>query len=274
VALAESQRAAAQAALNFAEARVKTSMAIYRQIIGDDPHQLRTPRGVDYLAPRNIQEALNIAFGEHPAILATQFLVDQADWGVKRAESDLLPTLSLEGTVARGYDRGSDFNDSDSASVIARLRVPIYQGGRVSATVRQRKEVLGQRRIEVDQTVDNVRAAVFSAYSELESAKASVEAGIVQERAAKLGLEGTVEERKVGQRTTLDVLRSQQDVIDAQVTLSTSRRDVIVAGYAVLSAIGRLSPDRLKLAVVDYDPIEHYEIVKDKWFGLRTPDGR
>lgn len=274
VALAESQRASAQADLNVTNARVKTSIAVYRQIIGVDPGKLQYPRGVVHLVPKDIRSALNIAYDGHPAILATRFLVDQADWNVKRAESDLLPTITLEGSVARGYNRGSDLGDVDNATVGAFLRVPIYQGGRVSATVRRNKEVLGQRRIEVDLTVDDVRAAAVSAYSQLESARATVQAGIAQERAANLALQGTVEERKVGQRTTLDVLRSQQDVIDAQVTLSDAQRNQIVAGYAVLSAIGRLDADNLRLAVVGYDPIEHYEIVKDKWYGLRTPDGR
>ncbi len=274
VALAESQRAAAQADLNVANALLKTSIGIYRQIIGVDPGKLIAPRGVANLAPRDIPTALNIAYDEHPAILATRYLVDEADWNVKRAESDLLPTVTLEGSLTRGYNRGSDLADNDNATVTARLRVPIYQGGRVSATVRRNKETLGQRRIEVDLTVDEVRSAIISAYSELESARATVQAGIAQERASNLALQGTVEERKVGQRTTLDVLRSQQDVIDAQLTLTDARRNQIVAGYAVLSAIGRLDANTLRLAVVDYDPIEHYEIVKDKWFGLRTPDGR
>ena len=113
----------------------------------------------------------------------------------------------------------------------ARYNVPIYQGGRVSAIVRQNKEILGQRRIEVDESVDNVRAATVSAYSQLNAAVANTTAGEAQLRAARLALEGSVEERRVGQRTTLDVLRAQQDVIDAQLLLTGSRRDSIVAGY-------------------------------------------
>lgn len=235
---------------------------------------MRAPRGVTSLIPRRVDRALEIAYAEHPAILATKFLVDQADFQVKSAESDLLPTVTLEGNVSRAYDRAIPDTITDSASVTARLRVPIYQGGRVSAQVRQNKEVLGQRWIEVDQTVDQVRAATISAYSQLEAAIAASESNKVQVRAANLALEGTVEERKVGQRTTLDVLTSQQDVITAQIALTNAQNDIIVAGYGALSAIGRLDAGRLSLAVQQYDPADHYEIVKDKWFGLRTPDGR
>jgi outer membrane protein len=87
-------------------------------------------------------------------------------------------------------------------------------------------------------------------------------------------LEGVIEERNVGQRTTLDVLDSQADVINAQISLVEAERNVVVASYAILSAVGNLSARRLSLQVAEYRPEEHYNAVKDKWYGLRTPDGR
>jgi outer membrane protein len=82
-----------------------------------------------------------------------------------------------------------------------------------------------------------------------------------------------VEERRVGQRTTLDVLNTQTQVINAQIALANSSRDVKVAGYAILSSIGRLSASRLRLKVATYQPEKHLEEVEDKWFGLRIPSG-
>jgi outer membrane protein len=106
------------------------------------------------------------------------------------------------------------------------------------------------------------------------SAKASTLANIQQERASKLALSGVIEERKVGQRTTLDVLNAQSEVLTANELLVNSRRNELVAGYAVMSAIGRLNSRRFSLKVAHYEPKEHYRAVKDKWYGWRTPDGR
>lgn len=274
VAQAEASQAGTVAQLSAARAQLQSSLAVYRQIIGKDPEKLKGPGSIAKLLPSRLDSALEIAFGEHPAILATKYLVDQADWNVKSAQSSLLPTVSLDGSAARRYDQQAPGTQVDSASISATLRVPIYQGGSVSATVRQNKEILGQRWIEVDETVDSVRAATVSAYSQLQAARASAQANEVQLRAANLALQGSVEERKVGQRTALDVLRAQQDVINAQVSLANSQRDSVVATYAVLSSVGRLNSERLNLAVERYSPEEHYIAVKDKWFGLRTPDGR
>ena len=53
-----------------------------------------------------------------------------------------------------------------------------------------------------------------------------------------------------------------------------SQRDRVVASYAVLASVGRLSTGLLGLKLKTYDPVVHFEQVKDKWFGIRTPDGK
>jgi len=273
VAQARASRAAAQAQASSALATLKSSEAVYRQIIGNKPRKLSNVKGVAGLFPKSSSQGVSIALGGHPAIKSTEFLVEQAIYNVKSAESGLLPRVDLQGSATRNFDPSATTSVSDNLSVTATLTVPIYQGGAQSAQVRQNKETLGQRRIEVDQSVDNVRAAVVSAYSQYEGAKAALAANREQLKAANLALDGAVEERKVGQRTTLDVLDTQTQVINAQIAFANSNRELKVAGYAILSAIGKLSADRLKLNVAIYKPQEHLEEVEDKWFGLRVPSG-
>lgn len=288
VAQAESEQALATALLNTALAQVATSEAQYLDVIGDPPNNLDggtlPPRGV---IPSSISQAIALSQQEHPAILATQFAVDAAAFNVKSLEGQRLPIVTLSGSVDNTYTA----NDTDpnsaglpgvdvttqndiSATVGAQVTIPIYQGGLVSSQVRQAKEVLGQRRIEVDGTRDQVRSAVASAWAERQAAAANVEGYRAQVSAAQLALNGVVEERAVGQRTTLDVLNAQSDVITAQILLAGAQRDAIVAAYTLASSVGRLSPERLALGVKSYDPEVHYKAVEDKWYGLRTPDGR
>lgn len=280
VAQADASRSAAEASLAQARAQALTSAATYRQIIGDEPGNLKVPAVMGKLLPRNLDVATAVAAEEHPAIQASEHLVDVAGFTVKATEGGLLPQLSATATVSRNYRNTvpDTFTSSDgtnsSASIGATLTIPIYQGGRVAAEVRQSKESLGQARIEVDVSRDQVQQAITSAWTQYQAAIQSVAANRDLVAAAQLALNGVIEERNVGQRTTLDVLNSQADVINAQINLASSERDVIVASYAILSAMGRLSARALGLQVAEYKPEEHYEAVKDKWFGLRTPDGR
>jgi len=89
-----------------------------------------------------------------------------------------------------------------------------------------------------------------------------------------MALNGVRDEAQVGQRTTLDVLNAQQALVNAPVSLVTAQRERVVASYALLAAVGRLSPQVLGLVVPVYDPMTHYQQVRDAWIGVRTPDGR
>jgi len=82
------------------------------------------------------------------------------------------------------------------------------------------------------------------------------------------------EEARVGQRTTLDVLNAQQALVNARIALVTAQHDRVVASYNLLASVGRLSPRVLGLATPIYDPIIHYQQVRDTWYGVRTPDGK
>ncbi|WP_244486523.1 TolC family outer membrane protein [Aureimonas sp. Leaf324] len=286
VAQAQAQQALATALLNTALSQVASSEAQYLDVVGDPPGNLEagTPpnRGA---IPSSVGEAVRVSQEQHPAIQATKFAVDAASFQVKSAEGARLPTLAVTGQIDNAYalsDRdpnqlpGVDVNTQNevSGTVGAQLTVPIYQGGLVASRVRQAKETLSQRRIEVDNVRDQVRSAVASAWAQRQAAEANVQGYRAQVAAAQLALNGVVEERNVGQRTTLDVLNAQSDVITAQILLAGAQRDTIVAAYTLASAVGSLLPDRLALEVDRYEPEEHYQAVQDKWYGLRTPDGR
>ena len=189
-------------------------------------------------------------------------------------EADLYPTVGVTGTLAKRYDFSSSGDERFSASVVGRLTVPIYEGGLTYSRTREAKETAGQRRIDVDTQRDLVRATVISAWGSHEAAKAQIEAAQAQVSAAETALNGVREEAKVGQRTTIDVLNTQQVLLNARSILVTAQRDRVVASYAVLSAIGRLSARTLSLKVAEHDPRRHYEQVRGKLWGLQTPEGR
>ncbi|RUX01434.1 transporter, partial [Mesorhizobium sp. M8A.F.Ca.ET.059.01.1.1] len=279
VAQADASRASVVAALSAARAQALASAATYHQVVGDEPGKLKAASPLGRLLPSSLDAAIAIGSAEHPAILATQHLVDAAAFSVKSSEGALLPQLSASAGVSENYrnaipDLSGSNGNSTSANIGATLTIPIYSGGRTSAVVRQNKESLGQARIQVDVSRDQVRQAVATAWSQYTAAQQSASANKQVIDAAQLALNGVIEERNVGQRTTLDVLNAQAAVITAKINHAGYERDVVVASYAILSAMGRLSVDRLGLAVTKYKPEEHYNAVKDKWIGLRTPDGR
>jgi outer membrane protein len=274
VSQADARRAEAQANLNTALANLNTSRAVYRQIVGNEAKNLSADTTIGLLVPKSIDEALRISEDSQPLIRQAQHLVDAAIFSSKAIEGELLPTVSVVGSASRSWNPSSSISQQDAASIVGRVSIPIYQAGSVSSRVRQSKEELGQTRLQLDVTRDQVRANVISAWGVYQAAEASISAARAAVEAQKLALEGVIEEQRVGQRTTLDVLDAQRELVNQRVNLVTAQRNRIVGGYQLVSAIGRLDADTLSLSVVKYQPTEHYKAVRDKWFGLRTPDGR
>ncbi len=275
VAQAESSLAGSKADYAVAQSNLQTSVASYRRLIGVEPRQLQPAQPIERLLPRTLEQSIGTGLSEHPQIVGALHQVDQAVSQVKVAEGALLPTASLQGNVMQSNDTsGFQGYDMWSASVVGQINIPLYQGGAEYAAIRQAKELLGQSRLAVDSARIVVRGAVATAWGQLAAARASIVAFQAAVKAAEVALNGVREEAKVGQRTTLDVLNAQQTLLNSRVQLVTAQHDRVVASYAVMGAIGRLSAQGLGLGVVAYDPSLHYDQVKNKFFGWSTPDGR
>ena len=279
VAQAEARRAESLATLAAAQANLKTSRAAYEQIIGHPPGNLVTPPSIRHLLPSDINEAMTLGDGENPLILAAVYTEEASLYAVQQIMGELLPVVTLE---AQYQERGGFLNtpdvagdqeleEEDTTTVTGRLNVPLYQGGGVSARVRQAKETNNQLKKEVEDARLRVHADVIANWGILQSSGPAITSAQAAVSANKIALTGVREEEKVGQRTTLDVLDAQRELLNSQIGLVTALRDRIVAEYSIYAAIGRMDAQTLGLPVPYYDPIEHYDIVKNKLMGLRPP---
>ena len=279
VAQAEARRAEALATLAAAQANLKTSRAAYEQIIGHPPTNLVTPPSIRHLLPATLDEAMTLGDGENPIILAAVYDEEASLFAVQQIEGELLPSLTLE---AQYQERFGFLNTPDipgdpsldgefTTTVMGRLNVPLYQGGGVAARIRQAKETDNQLKKEVEDARLRVHADVIANWGILQSSGPAISSAQAAVDANKIALTGVREEEKVGQRTTLDVLDAQRELLNSQIGLVTALRDRVVAEYSLYAAIGRMDAQTLGLSVPYYDPIEHYDIVKNKWFGLRPP---
>ncbi|WMS41454.1 TolC family outer membrane protein [Acuticoccus sp. MNP-M23] len=270
---AEARLAETLALLSEERSSAASAAARFRELTGLAPEQLKDDVSVTSLLPKNLGSALSRAQDNNPAIHLAIHESDAANYGVKQLEGQALPRLSVDGQVRTDIDVDSA-DRNESAQVRLVLQVPIYQGGRVSAQVRQAKETAGSARIAVDLARDETRTDLVTAWATYTTSRDTITAAKSSVRAASRAVNGVLEELRVGQRTTLDVLNAQRDLIRAQLTMVEAIRQRDAAGFAILSATGDLSIGMFGLNVLPYDPRQHYAAVKDKWSGMRTPDGR
>lgn len=273
---AEARLSRGLADLNAAEVALESSRAIYAQVIGNPPVNLSPAQTVDRFVPRSRQEAVDNSIRDNPAVIAASYDVDVATTTISVAESSLLPQLNVQGNVNRSVQSDTTLGTTrtDQASVVGALTVPIYDGGTAASQTRQAKETAVQSRLVLEQVRNQARTAAISAWVSSEGTKVALSAAEAEVKSANIALQGVRREAQAGQRTTIDVLNSQQDLTAARSRQILAQRDRVIASYTLLSAVGRLDVRTLGLNTPDYLPDVHYHQVRDAWHGVRIPSGR
>ena len=276
VAQARARRARAVSAADVAKADLKVSRAAFARVVGHPPMGVAEPPLRNKYLPRSLTESLAVAEQESPNVGSALYREQAARHAVDKVWGELMPQVQVEATYEHFEDASRTIDRSSTASVTGRVTVPLYEGGGVHARVRQAKHTHVSRLQEIEQARSETHANVTAAWSRLMAARAQMRSDEVQVDAGRTALEGVREEEKVGQRTLLDLLNAEQEYLEAQVALTTTRRDLVVAGYALLGSMGRLSAEHLALTRFVYDPEENYHQSRQKWFGLSIThsDGR
>jgi len=251
-----------------AEGNLTTSLAAYRQIVGQLPGQLTGP-AVPSGLPADEAEATALS-ENNPTVTQFVFLERAARDGTDVVFGELLPSVSLRGAVGAEDDL-TDRNSGDgAASITAQVVIPLYQAGGVESRVRESKQLTAQRRQQLDEARRQAAQDATTAWQALATARAQIESFKAEVEAAKTALDGVQQEQQVGLRTVLDVLDAQQELLRAEVSLVQVQRDQLVAAHQTLAAIGKLTALDLQLPVDLYDPADHYKEVRDKWLGLNA----
>jgi outer membrane protein len=272
VAQAESRLAAATASRFQAEGTLETSRAAFERAVGEPAGLLDAPAERPVL-PASRAEAATLAASNNPNVIAAQFVEAAARDNVRVVRSQLLPQVSIVGDLNRGIDTSTSLHGftTDTASLTARLTVPLYEGGSVYSQTRQAIEAIGQRRSELDDTRRQVVQAAQQDWETLQADRANIRSLIETIRAAEIGLEGTRQEALVGSRTILDILNAEQELFTDRVSLVRAQHDEAVTEFDLGQQIGRLTAADLKLPVEVYDFDRHYKAVRGKWIGF-SPD--
>ncbi len=267
VAQAQARRAGAVAALDLARANLKTSRASFERVVGHPPSRLVEPKP-STVVPKSLAESVEVGSRESPGVVAALYREQAARFNIDLIRGERLPTVQLEANYGKRFDSSTSIDNAETTTVTGRVTVPFYTGGEVEARIRQAKHTHVQRLQEIEQARTEVQAQVVTAWSQLQAAKAAVESDQASVDANRIALAGVREEERVGQRTLLDVLNAEQELLNSEVTLATDRRNLVVASYTVLSTVGRLNAQELGVASLVYDPEQHYQEVRNKWFDI------
>jgi outer membrane protein len=216
------------------------TLETFRNVVGRLPSAPQ-PAPLPADLPSTLDQAVAIAAQEDPGIMAALHRREAARIATQKFGAEALPRVSLHADYTRAtYDTAS-LGTAHDATVGVRVTVPLFDGGETFARVRQSRFLEASRDQELREARNRVRANVAATWARLAAAREQVRATRASVEASRTALAGVREERKYAQRTTLDVLNSEQEVIEALVRLAQSEHDIVQLSYSLLQAVGRLS---------------------------------
>ena len=265
VAQSEASLQGAVASRIAAEGTLATSQAIYRQVIGEEPVDVKMPEEKVSL-PSSRDESVALSHNT-PDVVSAEFTEYAARDNIDVQFAPLLPTVSITGSWQRQQDLNAPDTEADVGSVIGQVTIPLYQAGAPDARVRQSKQTYMQARRLTDQALRTAEQNAVNSWTALQTAVAQTRSFEEQVRANQIALDGVRQEQEVGARTILDVLNAQQALLTSQVSLVSSQTDRVIAEYSLLASGGGLTAQNLALNVEYYDPAKHYNKVRNKFIG-------
>jgi TolC family type I secretion outer membrane protein len=266
VAQAEARLSRARADVEQAKADLASSRAAYQRVVGEEPTKLEEPKVLAEL-PKTEDETRAFA-AQNPDIVAATFDLYAARDNVDVAFSDLLPSLDLRGELEYADEPTAQIEWGRTGLLGLTLSIPLYQGGGEYSRVRQNRQVVRQRRDDLETAHRSVQELVTSSWERLLAATAAIEAFRAEVRANQIALEGVQQEALVGARTVRDVLDAEQELFTSQVNLVRASREEVLASYQLKLAVGQLTVEGLSLPVQAYNPVAYYDANRTRLFGL------
>jgi len=273
VAQSNSRLALARAALRNAEAALVSARETYIRVVGKPPADLLPPPPLAGL-PASPEEAVQIALETNPDLIAAQQRAKAAGFDTKASGSGRLPRVSLfttgnydnyYGTLGGGSLGGNFAQSQSTAQAGVSATIPLFQGGLPAA---QRRQAQARETAALDEVISAERqviASVRAAYTQWRAAGDAIALNQTAVDAAALSLEGVRAENTVGNRTILNILDAEQELLQAQSGLINARRNSYVTAFNLLAAMGKAQARDLGFDnAMLYDPQVNYEQVRGR----------
>jgi hypothetical protein len=227
--------------------------------MGEAPVDLDSPTPLPAL-PTSPDDAVDITLANNPELASIEAEARAARYDIAVARSERSPTVNAVGSgrylnalgradEVAGVPEGTLQNTRSFGAAGVQVRIPFYQGGVVSARVRQAQAFQSQLLERVIATERSVVARTRATFATYRASLDAIRANEVAVAATNIALSGTRAEQEIGTRDFLDVLNAEQELLSSQVALVSARRDAYVSGFALLNAMGQAEARDLNLAI-------------------------
>ena len=221
----------------------------YKNIVGDfiPKSQLEEPKFKNINLPENYVTAETIALKNNPKY--RKLLIEEkiSKNEVRSQFADALPNITLDAEYRTADDFSSKGSSSDTAEITAELTIPLFRGGKNLSKIKQAKLIAKKVRYDLENKKNETIQEVKNSWSNYKTFEINLKSATISYEAKKLILEGIEQEAKLGMRSYIDVLKSKEDLIDAEFEKIKANHQLILSALKLKANIGELSLKNLDI---------------------------
>jgi outer membrane protein len=241
----------AQADDAIAESDLRESEAVFEETTGLTPPEMMEMPVIPFTFPQTLNDMVALAGRQNPDLVRSrnEYLASESDIDV--AKSNFYPQVTAFASYLKEYDpQPGIVPESETSTIGVRARIFLYEGMNTLSRTREARHRANQRRVEILATEKALKSDLVTQWRKLQAYDAEISARELEVTATKFSSEGVREEAKLGERTVLDMLEAEQEVLDAQSALVKARRDRVVTAYRLAAALGLLVPEAMGIRTV------------------------
>lgn len=240
--------ALAEANLVAADVNLLDAKTTYQRVVGNVPgSELAAVELATDALPVSLESALDQAKANNPVLHVAAADIEAARAQHEAARQFDYPRFDLE--------LGSNLNDdldgtegyANDVSAMIRMRYNLYRGGADAARKRVTAHNVNEAHDVRDRSMRQLEESVRLAWAAFAATSAQLPLLERQVTAAAATRDAYAKQFNIGQRTLLDLLNSENEVLQAQQSVVNARADRDLAHYRMLEAMGALI-DRLGAA--------------------------
>ncbi|MAJ66940.1 MAG: hypothetical protein CMM89_01730 [Rickettsiales bacterium] len=267
VSIAEARHLLAQSELIESEKNVNTLSAKFNYIFGVNPNK---PNIILDYKQINLEESLIEKSSQkyNPKLNDIKYQIKSIRNEIEKIKRKRLPTVKLEGEayINEGYFKFD--SKREVLSAFATVDIPLYQSGAASSKIRETRSKLLSLQSLLKKIKDEISYNLISSKSLFDNSLSKIAAYEKQIKSNNIYLDGLKQEMQLGERTMLDLLDGEQELLQSELDLALSFKDLFIAYYQTLYHEGKLNAKDLRLSVKHYDVEKNFNKVKGKWLDI------
>lgn len=238
----QSRLALAESVLVTSEGNVRDAEANYLRVTGKTAQNLVEPNhdSVASALPENLNNAIDTAIAQHAALKAVNAELAATEAQYKQTDSSFMPSLSLELGATDNNDVDGVTGKNSDMTAMLKMRYNLYRGGADAAHRREVAERVGAAKETINRTQRMIEEEVRIAWNELTTTRQRLKHLEQHTEFSNQVLDSYKEQFKLGQRSLLDVLDSENELFNARSASATANYIELLAMFRVLASTGTL----------------------------------